>query len=371
MVAEENWFFRLGKYADRIRRAIESGDVRIEPRGKRNEVLGFIRSGLADFSVSRPAARADQWGIPVPGDPGQVVYVWWDALANYVSALGFGSDYSDYQQWWADGGERVHVIGKGILRFHAVYWLALLLSAGLPLPTSILVHDYINRGGRKLAKSSGSAADPVDLVDCYGADAVRWRSLREVPRVGDVEFTVDRLVARTNNELANGIGNLVNRTITLVRRYRSGRVERWSGRVERLAGSADADPLRVATSRLSVAIDQCLANFDFRGATDAVWSVVDEANKLINLREPWRLARREVAGDSAAGDQLSWLLTRLIASCRAVARELGPFIPDGAAELRRQLGEGAVVGEPAPAFPRLTESGPRLTASGSRLTVPG
>nr|BFE68358.1 hypothetical protein GCM10020092_016590 [Actinoplanes digitatis] len=161
-VAETNWFFRLSRYQRRILDVLESGRVRVEPAPRRNEVLAFVRAGLRDISVSRPAARAGGWGIPVPGDPDQVIYVWWDALANYVTALG---DDAAYRRWWASSTERVHVIGKGIVRFHAVYWLALLLSAGLPLPTAIFVHDYLTVDGAKLSKSAGNAVDPVALAE--------------------------------------------------------------------------------------------------------------------------------------------------------------------------------------------------------------
>jgi methionyl-tRNA synthetase len=157
LVAEENWFFRLSKYAGRLHDEITSGRLRIEPASRRNEVLGFIAGGLADFSVSRSVARARGWGIEVPGDPSQVIYVWWDALGNYITALNYGTDSradrnADYQRWWAGADRRVHVVGKGVLRFHAVYWPAILLSAGEPLPTEIFVHDYLTVNGRKISK---------------------------------------------------------------------------------------------------------------------------------------------------------------------------------------------------------------------------
>ncbi len=157
-VSEENWFFRLSRYAGPLRDAITTGRLRIEPAGRRNEVLAFIDGGLADFSVSRPAMRAGGWGIPVPGDPSQVIYVWFDALCNYVTALGYGNDGEAYRRWWAGEGDRVHLLGKGVLRFHAVYWPAMLLSSGQPLPTGIFVHDYLTGGGRKISKSAAGAA---------------------------------------------------------------------------------------------------------------------------------------------------------------------------------------------------------------------
>ena len=179
--------------------------------------------------MSRPARRAGGWGIPVPGDPGQVIYVWFDALCNYVTALGYPAT-EDYRRWWSGPGDRVHLLGKGVLRFHAVYWPAMLLSSGQPLPTDVFVHDYLTADGRKISKSGGGdRLDPAALAAAYGADAVRWWLLREVPRVGDADFTVGRLVARADDELANGLGNLVNRVVAMIDRYRGGRVPGVAG----------------------------------------------------------------------------------------------------------------------------------------------
>ncbi|NJC69225.1 methionine--tRNA ligase [Planosporangium thailandense] len=347
-VAEENWFFRLSRYTDRLLDILETGQVRVEPAVRRNEVLAFVRAGLADFSVSRPAARASGWGIPVPGDPGQVVYVWWDALTNYVTALGYGTDEPGYERWWVGSAERVHVIGKGIVRFHAVYWLALLLSAGLPLPTAVFVHDYLTVDRVKLAKSAGNAVDPTGLVDRYGVDAVRWWLLRDVARVGDTDFTVERLVHRANGDLANGLGNLVNRTLTLVHKYRDGQVPQalHAGEVARLADACAA---------LAGRVDRALDDFDFRAATDALWSVVDEGNRLVEAARPWELARAERARDGSAAERLDAVLASLVGACRVLAVELQPFLPTGAQRLRDQLLAGARVGRPQPAFPRLEQ----------------
>ena len=160
-----------------------------------------------------------------------MIYVWWDALGNYVTALGFGSGGEDYRRWWAGAQRRIHLAGKGVLRFHAVYWPAMLLSAGQPLPTDILVHDYLTAGGRKISKSGGATADPAALAGQYGTDAVRWWLLREVPRTGDADFTVERLVSRANDELANGLGNLVNRVVAMIHRYRRDRFPPPRGRL--------------------------------------------------------------------------------------------------------------------------------------------
>ncbi|SDT14329.1 methionine--tRNA ligase [Actinoplanes derwentensis] len=328
-VQESNWFFRLSRHQNRLLRVLESGQVRIVPDARRNEVLAFVRAGLADFSVSRPATRAAGWGVSVPGDPTQVVYVWWDALASYVTALGYGDDPA-YRKWWIDAAERVHVIGKGIVRFHAVHWLALLLSARQPLPTTILVHDYLTADGVKLSKSSGNTVDPVELAERYGTDALRWWLLREVPPVGDTDFTVDRLVHCADRDLANALGNLVHRTLSLVHKYRAGRVPLVSG----------------TCAGLPARIDRALDAYDFRAATTAIGDVVDDANRLVDAEQPWRLAR---AGDTA---RLDGVLGGLVDTCRVLAGELRPFIPDGAERLRRQLGHGTQVGWPVPVFPR-------------------
>ena len=293
-VAEENWFFRLSRYAGAVQDAILSGRVRIEPAARRNEVLAFLRGGVADISVSRPATRSGGWGIPVPDDPDQVVYVWWDALANYVTAL---DDEATYRRWWVNSAERVHVIGKGIVRFHAVYWLALLAAVGLPLPTAVFVHEYLTLDGVKISKSRGNAVDPLALVARFGPDAVRWWLVREVNCRADTDFTVPRLVERANRELAHGLGNLVNRTVSLVHRHRIAiAAERTGGRAPRGAapgGGRPAGPDRRRADR-----------FDFRAATDAIWALVAAGNRAIERERPWQLPptrRRGGAGPAGRG----------------------------------------------------------------------
>jgi methionyl-tRNA synthetase len=304
-VSEENWFFRLSRYQEQIRQVLEDGTVRIEPAARRNEVLAFVREGLRDISVSRSAARAEGWGIPVPGDPDQVVYVWWDALANYVTAL----EGVAYRKWWAGSGERVHVIGKGIVRFHAVYWLALLLSAGEPLPTTILVHDYLTVDGTKLSKSAGNGVDPVGLAERFGTDALRWWLLRDVAPLGDTDFTADRLIHRHDLDLANGVGNFLNRTLSLA--YRDG---------------TGAAPCR---SELP----------------DRITDEVALGNRLVETERPWRLAgarRAEVVGE-------------LLGRCHVIAAELEPFLPSAARRLQAELTQD---GPPRPVFTRLTPATP-------------
>jgi len=358
LVAEENWFFRLSRYAGQLHDLVSSGRLRIEPAARRNEVLGIIAGGLEDFSASRSTARAHGWGVPVPGDPGQVVYVWWDALGNYVTALGYGSgDAGGYRRWWAGADRRVHLVGKGVLRFHAVYWPAILLSAGEPLPTDILVHDYLTVGGRKISKSgpAGGRADPAELAATYGTDAVRWWLLREVPRQGDADFTVARLLARANDDLANDLGNLVSRTVTLVHRYRQGKVPRVGASPGAPAQHAPAGrALAQARHQIPQRTAAALAAFDFRGATAAIWEVVEEANRYVERAEPWRLARAERDGEAAAGARLDESLALLIGTCAQLGRELAPFLPGLAARIQAACDDSAgSLPAAQPVFPRL------------------
>ncbi|HEY1664242.1 MAG TPA: methionine--tRNA ligase [Trebonia sp.] len=329
LVSEENWFFRLSRYAGRLRGLIADDTIRIQPAERRNEVLAFIDAGLADFSVSRGVERARGWGIPVPGDAGQVIYVWWDALGNYLTALDYAVGGENLGHWWTGASRRIHLLGKGVLRFHAVYWPAMLLSAGESLPTDIVVHGYLTENGRKISKSSGaqdlvSAADPYALTGQYGTDAVRWWLLREVPRGADADFTPGRLVARANDELANGFGNLVNRVVSMIHRYHDGRVPATS------ASGPAAPALDSAISAAPVLIAAALEDFDFRRATEAVWRIADEANRYVNRTRPWDLAK---AGERA---ELAAVLSRLLRACQAAGEHLRPFLPDAATRITAQ-----------------------------------
>lgn len=329
-VAEENWFFRLSRYAGLLHDHIASGRLRIEPAGRRNEVLAFIAGGLADFSISRSTERAHGWGIPVPADPGQVIYVWWDALGNYLTALGYGTGDPNLSRWWTGATRRIHVLGKGVLRFHAVYWPAMLASAGLPLPTDIIVHDYLTIEGSKISKSRGVTVDPAALASEYGTDAVRWWLLRDVPRIGDADFTRDRLIGRANDELANGIGNLVSRVVAMIGKYRDGLVPPETGTAP---GSEALDEVR---RRAPQEVDAALAIGDFRRATAAVWAIAAEANRYVSQTRPWRLADAERSCDHQAGRQLDAVLAGLADTCRDLGRQLEPFLPDASARIGRQ-----------------------------------
>jgi methionyl-tRNA synthetase len=344
LVSEENWFFRLSRYASQLRALIEANVIRIEPAERRNEVLGLIDSGLEDFSVSRSKERARGWGIPVPGDPDQVIYVWWDALGNYLTALDYAGDGENLKTWWTGASRRIHLLGKGVLRFHAVYWPVMLLSAGEAVPTDIVVHGYLTENGRKISKSSGATVDPYDLVARYGTDAVRWWLLREVPRGADADFTVDRLVSRANDELANGFGNLVNRVVSMIHRYRDGQVPPVTA-----AAAPDAKALSAAISDAPGQIAEALDDYDLRRATEAVWRIADEANRYVNRTRPWSLAK---AGQTT---ELAAVLSTLLAACQAIATHLSPFLPDAAARITNQItpNDSGFLPAPAPLLPRV------------------
>jgi len=349
LVSEENWFFRLSRYAGQLRDLIAGGTIRVEPAERRNEVLALIDGGLEDFSVSRGVQRARGWGIPVPGDPGQVIYVWFDGLGNYLTALDYGGDKGNLRRWWTGASRRIHLLGKGVIRFHAVYWPAILLSAGEAVPTDIVVHGYLTADGRKISKSGSATVDPYDLVSKYGTDAVRWWLLREVPCGGDADFTADRLVGRANDELANGIGNLVNRVVTMIHRYRDGRIPNAA------ACLPDAAPkLNAAIKNAPGLIAGALEDFDFRRATEAVWQIADEANRCVNRARPWDLAK---AGDRA---ELDAVLCTLLLACQAIGTHLAPFLPDAAAGIARQCAadEAGLLPDPAPLLPRIAQPVP-------------
>lgn len=314
-VVEDNWFFRLSRYADVVGDAIRSQRLRVAPEHRRNEILAFLDGQVRDISVSRPAERSGGWGIPVPGDPDQVVYVWFDALSNYISALGYATDHDDYQRWWVNSDRRVHVIGKGILRFHAAYWPAFLLSAGLPLPTDILVHEYVTVDGAKISKSHGTSADPIGLAERFSPDALRWWLLRDVNPTVDTDFRTTRLVERHDQDLANGLGNLLNRILGLLRRAGYSTVPETELPETRGGPLRDAEPV---LKRVDVAVER----LDFRTATSALWELVDTTNAYINRIRPW-----DLADDPAASDELATVLAELLAACRLVARHLPPFLP--------------------------------------------
>jgi len=291
------------------------------PETRRNEVRAFVQRGLEDFSISRSRTRAHGWGISVPGDDEQVMYVWFDALTNYVTALDYASDGPLYAHFWERAHRRLHVIGKGILRFHAVYWPAMLLSAGLPLPSTLFVHGYLTLGGAKISKSLGNTVDPRIELKRVGVDAFRYWLLAAVPPTGDADYTRAKLEHTYTMDLANGLGNLVKRTLDMLARYREGQVPAPSA-----IGQDLADGLR---DRLCHAMSQDL---DPRAALAAVWQVIDRANRYAEATAPWQLAKRP-----EAAAELDTALYTLAEVVRVIGEALRPFLPTTASRILGQL----------------------------------
>jgi methionyl-tRNA synthetase len=335
VVEEDNYFFRLSRYADQLQALIASDQLRIVPQTRKNEVLSFIRMGLEDFSISRARARSHGWGVPVPGDPDQVMYVWFDALGNYITALGYADDAPAYERYWVHSPSRVHVIGKGIIRFHAVYWPAMLLSAGVPLPTTIFVHGYVTVDGEKMGKSLGNVIDPVQLAEQYGSEAVRYYLLREIPATEDGDFTLERFIRAYNTDLADQLGNLLNRVLGMLGRY-------YDGVVPTPAAHNEVDQRLIAIAEeLPARVDAAMARFTPHEALAAVWELVGAANRYVGEVEPWTLAKQRKAGGdagAAAEARLATALYNLAETLRLVAYYCLPFLPATAAGIAAQLG---------------------------------
>lgn len=321
-VEEENYFFKLSNYQKFLDDLIQSDKLKIVPQTKKHEVLSFIRQGLEDFSISRSVERAHGWGVPVPGDDTQIFYVWLDALVTYLTALGFGKDEGLYNKYWIDNPNRLHVIGKGIIRFHAVYWPALLSSAELPLPSDEFVHGYITAEGRKISKSLGNVVDPFELVGKYGREAVRFYLLREIPAWGDGDFSLTRFHDLYNGELANGLGNLI-------------------ARVARLGADTNlALPQKKKFTFKKVVLDN-LKNFRFDQALIGLWEEVSLLDKKINEEKPWELE----------GVELKKVISPIAQELREIAFNLGPFLPETSEKILAQF-TGKISAE-KPLFPRI------------------
>ncbi len=313
MVSEENYFFRLSKYQDQIIALISSDTIRIIPVSRKNEVLGFLRQSLEDISISRSNERARNWGVPVPGDDTQRMYVWFDALNIYQSGIGFGWDDAQYQKWWpADA----HLIGKGILRFHAVYWPAFLLSAKLPLPKSIIVHGYITVDGQKMSKTVGNVIDPFALIEKYGVDPVRYYLLREIPSGEDGDFSYEKFEQRYNGDLANGIGNLVARVAAL------------GESVSPIPVHTD-DKIEKEIMRVRDVCERHIAEFRLNEALAIMWDLVSFADKYINNTKPWTMKDDPVA--------LQKIIANAAALVDAARQLLTPFLPDTTEKIEGQI----------------------------------
>lgn len=319
LVEEENYFFKLSKYEKQLIELISSDKLKIYPQTRKNEVLGFLNQGLKDISISRSNERAKNWGVPVPGDDSQRIYVWFDALNIYQSGIGFGWDKKSYRRWWP---ANIHIIGKGIIRFHAVYWIAFLLSAGLKLPNEIFAHGYITVEGQKMSKSIGNVIDPFELIKKYGVDPLRYYLLREIPSYSDGDFSSNRFKELYNSDLANGLGNLVARISVLAARTQ----------------------LSISNTQLKLCpeIENYLNEYRFDQALEFLWNTkITSLDKLIDERKPWELE----------GDKLVNSLIDIIQEIKIVAYNLRPFLPGTADKILNQLSEKVTKGEAL--FPRI------------------
>jgi len=330
-ITEEAYFFRLSKYQDWILDHIESRPTFIQPVSRRNEVLSFVRSGLRDLCVSRSTFS---WGIPVPFDPSQVIYVWIDALTNYLTAIGYGVDAQTFDKFWP---ANIHLIGKEILRFHAVIWPILLRSADLPPPAQVFAHGWWTADGEKMSKSTGNVIDPGKLVEELAqradtsldtaVDALRYFVLREVAFGLDGDFSHTALVQRFNSDLANDLGNLLSRTLTMLQRYCQGTVPQPT------ATESAANALAEAAAKLVPDLDPLLNELAFHRALARLWEYVRLVNRYVDEQAPWALAR-----DPAQRRQLDTVLYNQVESLRIIALLLFPFMPHTAASMWRQLG---------------------------------
>jgi methionyl-tRNA synthetase len=317
-ISEHNHFFRLSAYQDQLRDLIASKRLRIIPEARETEVLQFIARGLTDISLSRDAARSDGWGVPFPNDSTQVVYVWIDALVNYLSGLAFPCG-DDFTRFWAGGGERIHAIGKNVWKFHAIYWPALLLSAGLELPTEVFVHGFLTNEGRKISKSAGGATDPNEYVSTFGSDSVRYFLLRHVRPFEDTDFSERRLREAHNADLANGIGNLTSRLTTLCE----------SAGLE--------SPAAPASESAPDGYHDAFAEYRFDVALEVLWAEVRELNRVITEQRAWE--------DTSAGrlDEARGKLAPLAARLRTLGHWLSPFLPSTAQHIEQSFSGNTVI----------------------------
>ena len=336
-LSEHNWFFRLSAYQERLERHFLEHPDFAQPEFRRNEMLGFIRQGLEDFSISRSGAS---WGIPFPvmpdGSSAQrpdgtwdpeagTIYVWVDALINYVTGAGFPDDPEAFAHWWpAD----LHVIGKDIARFHTIYWPAMLWSAGMEAPRHVWIHGWLLAQGERMSKSLGNFLDPIDVVNTLGADGARYVTLREVAFDRDTDVSWDSFVRRYNADLANDFGNLLNRTVSMANRYFGG---------QRPAPGPAAGLAKVWLETLTTyreKLEGCLLHEALR----VLWEMVGAANRLVDAEQPWSLAKAAKAGDVEADTRLHNVLGDLVEACRLVALAAAPFIPLAAPRALAQLG---------------------------------
>ena len=326
--SEEAYFFRLSKYQDQLIKLFEEHPEFLEPASRRNEMLNnFIKPGLEDLCVSRTSFT---WGVPVTFDPKHIVYVWVDALSNYITALGYGSeDDSLYQKYWpAD----IHLVGKEIVRFHTIIWPAMLMALNLPLPKKVLGHGWLILEGGKMSKSKGNVVDPVVLCERYGVDAIRYFLLRDIPFGSDGTFSNEALITRINSDLANDLGNLVSRTVAMVNKYFGGTIP-----TERTAGEFDEDLIALATAT-KAKVEAYADEMQFSQALTELWALISRTNKYIDETAPWVLAK-----DEANRARLAAVMYNLCEAIRIISILVSPFLPHTAPKIQAQLGAPAAV----------------------------
>ncbi|HWB39371.1 MAG TPA: methionine--tRNA ligase [Candidatus Saccharimonadales bacterium] len=333
-IEEENYFFKLSSYTKPVLEAITSDQFKIVPETRRNEILSLLKSGLEDISISRPTDTIS-WGIPVPGDKSQVMYVWFEALMNYITVLGY-PEHQDFKDFWP---ANVQVIGKGILRFHAAIWPAMLLALKLPLPKVLYVHGYVTVDAKKMSKSLGNSVSPNDVIDKYGADAFRYYFLRHIPSYSDGDFSWESFENAYNNELANELGNALQRTLVLVTKNLDGQL----GEVP----SAEHDIAQY---------QQAIAECRFDRALDEVWEQVRGLNQYIDEEKPWELAK---ASDD---EHLREVLLYQVSSLQKIAELLEPFLPETAAKIQAAFKDGQAHAVEGTLFPKDTSPKPTDTA---------
>jgi methionyl-tRNA synthetase len=341
-MAEENYFFRLSAYADRLLEHYERRPEAVQPDVRRNEVLSLIRGGLQDFSISRTSF---DWGIPLPWDPKHVTYVWFDALTNYITAAGYGSDEERFARYWP----AIHMIGKDILRQHAIYWPAMLMAAGVEPPTVVFAHGFLLVGGEKMSKTKLTGIHPFELIDHFGVDAYRYYFTREVQFGQDGNFSWESMLARYNADLANGLGNLASRVLAMLGSYFDGAVPE--------APADEGGRLATAGAVLADRFDAAVLGFDLTGAAAALDDFVREANKYLVEVAPWKLA-----GDPERRGDLAACLYEAAEALRLIAFFASPIMPEAAARLWEQLG----IAEPLAdlVLPRASQWG--LLAAGTK-----